>query len=171
MPKKSNNFQPSEVDEGLLRELIDLLNVLSNKECLVYLNSTWNLATKWFKNVLYNSSNEIDQDRFNFIVDYIEKEFDEYYNSNDVNEFVVKNTSSKLSKLFLIISDASDLVLNKILIQLNDRLCSANKYVYMPSIKIDKSLYILNNMLKIVKGSFPKKKRNVLHIFYVFFLF
>ena len=116
------------------------------------MNSTWNLIVKWFKSILYNSSNEIDLEKTKFITSYIEKEFDDYYNSSDFNEFIVKNTSLKLSKLFLILSDVNDGILNKISMQLNDRLYSTNKYVYMPSQKVDKCLVILNNMIKLVKS-------------------
>ena len=135
-----------------MKEIIDLINILSSTECLVYLNSTWNLIVKWFKSILYNSSNEIDLEKTKFITSYIEKEFDDYYNSSDFNEFIVKNTSLKLSKLFLILSDVNDGILNKISMQLNDRLYSTNKYVYMPSQKVDKCLVILNNMIKLVKS-------------------
>ena len=143
-----------EVDELTLREIVDLLNVLSNKECLVYMNSTWNLIMSWFKSVIFKiSKSEIDNERLQFLTNFMEKEFENYYNSNDLNEFLMKNSSLKLSKLILMLSDINEMILNKISIQLNDRLYSVNKYVYMPSQKVDKCLVILNNLMKLVKSN------------------
>jgi hypothetical protein len=160
-----NFLKPSEVDELTLREIVDLINVLSDKECLVYMNSTWNLVLNWFKSILFkNSTNEIDSERLKFLTNYIENEFENYYNSNDLNEFLIKNNSLKLSKLILMLSDVSvETILNKISIQLNDRLYSANKYVYMPSQKVDKCLIILNNLMKLVKSILSI-------IYFIFFL-
>ena len=147
-------LKPPEVDELTLREIVDLLNVLSNKECLVYMNSTWNLIMSWFKSVIFKiSKSEIDNERLQFLTNFMEKEFENYYNSNDLNEFLMKNSSLKLSKLILMLSDINEMILNKISIQLNDRLYSVNKYVYMPSQKVDKCLVILNNLMKLVKSN------------------
>ena len=136
--------------------------MLSNKECLVYLNSTWNLTVNWLK-CACASSNEGDSTNDRFLAKFIENEFESYYNSNDLNEFLVKNNSSKLSKLILMLSDVDDKILNKITIQLNDRLFSANKYIYMPSQKVDKCLIILNNLLKLVKSKFNQHFIEIFH--------
>lgn len=129
------------------------MNMISNKECLLYNNSTWSLLVEWFKNLITDEKiNKLDQNRFKLLSTYVENEFNEYYNSSEANEYTTKNSSLKLAKLVLMLSDVNDDLINKILFVLIDRLCSANKYIYMPSQKIDRCLFILNNMLKLFKS-------------------
>ena len=136
----------------MLKELIDLINSFSTVECLIYRNATWNSLVEFFKfNGLGNKEEAYKKDKL--LNDYLENEFNHYYNSNDLDDYTIANNAFKLSKLILLFSDVNSSIVEKVLLALNDRLLSANKYIYMSSQKIDKCLFILNNALKLIRSN------------------
>ena len=139
------------MDEAYLANSIDLINVLSVKECLTYRNSTWNAIVDWFDEVLGAKVDNLD-----LVANYIDKEFQKYSNEVNIDEFTLKSRSAKFAKLLMILADtkADEKILKKTLDSLLDRLYSCNKYVYIASEKVEKCLLILNNMLAYINGDY-----------------
>ena len=137
------------MDEAYLACSVDLISVLSVKECLAYRNSTWNALVAWFDELFTAQA-----DNLPLMASYLDKEFQQYSNEVNMDEFALKSRSAKFAKLLLILADttADAKTCKKTLDAILDRLYSCNKYVYIAAEKVEKCLFILSNMLAYING-------------------
>lgn len=135
------------MDEQTLKNVIDIINSLSSKECLVYQNTTWYLLVDWVKNCLNLDKNNL------LFKNFILNEFDVFTNDQSSNQFSTNFTSNKLAKFLLILMDTKiEAIYNPILSSIADRIASCNKYAYRSSGVIEKTIFTFNNMVNLVRG-------------------
>jgi hypothetical protein len=134
-----------------LKAFFNVINSLSNKECLVYQNSTWKSMINWFKlNPNEISSQEQSYLISNFLSNYCQEFLAEATPSNRSFD---QNKVSKISKLLLILIDTNQNELfSETLATITDCLLTCNKYLYMKGDKVEKCIFIFNNIIQHLTG-------------------
>ncbi|CAF0769437.1 unnamed protein product, partial [Brachionus calyciflorus] len=144
----TKHVQPCGLNEETLINMVDIINALSNKECLVYHNSTWHMLVDWCKKCLERTENK------ELIKKFLDHEFKSFSNDSNTDQFSIIFTSNKLAKFLLILFDTKEeTIYNPVLEILIDRINSCNKYAYRSSIIIEKTIFTFNSMVNYIRSS------------------
>ncbi len=132
--------------------MVDFVNGLSIRECLVYKNSTWNLIEDWFKTTLKSANESISNKEM--ISKFLSEELNEFLEKDWImDQSLIQIKSNKLAKLFLVLFDSGEELIYKNSLQfLLDKLTSCNKYLYMKAEVTEKCFFIFNSILSQIQS-------------------
>lgn len=107
------------------------------------------MLIEWVENCLKLEKNYLIFQKF------LSNEFTEFTNDQSCDQCSTVFKSNKLAKFLLILMDSkADGIFNPILESIIERITSCNKYAYRSPGLIERTVFIFNKMINIVRGKY-----------------